>query len=78
MVLYRARPPRREANHDGMQHAAIRAAARRRNIPQVSMVTRRDRPLRREASHDGMLRSGLPRGGLTSPGVDGHPLGPTP
>ena len=47
--------------------AAIRGAARRRNITQVWIVLRRARAPRREANHDGMLRSGVPRGDVTYP-----------
>ena len=76
MVLRRARPPRREANHDGMLRSGVQR--RGRNITQVRMVLRWARPPRREANHGGMLRSGVPRGGVTHPRCGWCCAGPGP
>ncbi len=60
------------------RHAAIRSAARRRNITRVWMVLRRARPPRIEAHHEGMLRSGVPHGGVISPRCGWCCAGPGP
>ena len=74
MVTRWARPPRREANHEGMLRSGVPRG--RRNITQVWMVLRRARPPRSEANHDGRLRSGVPRGGVTYPRSDWFCAGP--
>ena len=67
-VSAQARPPtKRRITKVCCDRWCLRSARVWVHITQVRMVLRWARPPRREANHEGLLRSGVPRGDLTSP-----------